>query len=124
MDRVQEESPRTGSSIAPSGEQFEIVHGKQRATIVEVGAGVREYAVAGREVLQPYAIDEMSDGAHGAPLIPWPNRLADGRYSFEGVDHQLALSESPKHNAIHGLLRWPPGQASGREPHRVVMSTR
>ena len=109
---------------APSGEQFAIVHGKQRATIVEVGAGVREYAVADREVLQPYAIDEMCDGAHGAPLIPWPNRLADGRYRFDGVEHQLALSEPRKHNAIHGLLRWRPWQASEREPHRVVMSTR
>ncbi len=57
-------------------------------------------------------------------LIPWPNRLADGRYRFEGVDHQLTLSEPPKQNAIHGLLRWRPWQASEREPHRVVMSTR
>jgi aldose 1-epimerase len=109
---------------APSGEQFEIVHGSQHATIVEVGAGVREYAVAGREVLQPYAIDEMCDGAHGAPLIPWPNRLADGRYRFDDVDHQLALSEPTKQNAIHGLLRWRPWQANERESHRVVMSTR
>jgi aldose 1-epimerase len=111
-------------TLAPSGEQFEIVHGEQRATIVEVGAGVREYAVADRDVLQPYALDEMCDGAHGAPLIPWPNRLADGRYRFEGVEHQLALSEPPKQNAIHGLLRWRPWQASECEPHRVVMSTR
>lgn len=109
---------------APSGEQFEIAFGEQRATIVEVGAGVREYAVGEREVLQPYAIEDICDGAHGAPLIPWPNRLADGRYRFEGVDHQLALSEPPKHNAIHGLLRWRPWQASELEPHRVVMSTR
>jgi hypothetical protein len=28
-----------------SGEQFEISHGKQRATIVEVGGGVRCYQV-------------------------------------------------------------------------------
>ena len=63
----------------PSGEQFEIVHGEHRATIVEVGGGVREYAVGDRQVLDPYARDAMCDGAHGAPLIPWPNRLADGR---------------------------------------------
>ena len=109
---------------APSGEQFEIVHGEQRATIVEVGAGVREYAVAQRDVLEPYGVDDMCDGAHGAPLIPWPNRLADGRYRFDGVDHQLALSEPPKRNAIHGLLRWRPWRVSGREPSRVVMGTR
>jgi aldose 1-epimerase len=36
---------------APSGEQFEIVHGEQRATIVEVGGGIRSYSHGGRDVL-------------------------------------------------------------------------
>ena len=90
----------------PSGEQFEITHGDQRATIVEVGGGVREYSVGGRDVLQPYPVDAVCDGAHGTPLIPWPNRVKDGRYSFDGRDYQLALSEPEKQNAIHGLLRW------------------
>jgi aldose 1-epimerase len=108
---------------APSGEQFEIVLGEQRATIVEVGGGVREYAVAGREVLQLYGIGEMCDGAHGAVLLPWPNRLAEGRYEFDGERHQLALSEPAKRNAIHGLLRWRSWWAAEREPHRVVMAT-
>ncbi|HTA14910.1 MAG TPA: aldose 1-epimerase family protein [Solirubrobacteraceae bacterium] len=111
-------------TLAPSGEQFEIVRGEQRAVIVEVGGGVRAYSVAARPVLQSYPIEEICDGAHGAPLIPWPNRLADGRYRFDGVDHELALSEPAKRNAIHGLLRWRPWQASEREPSRVVMSTR
>ena len=111
-------------TVLPSGEQFELISGTQRVVIVEVGAGVREYAVAGREVLQPYGIEQMCDGAHGAPLIPWPNRLADGQYRFDGVDHQLALSEAPKHNAIHGLLRWRSWQAFEREANRIVMSTR
>ena len=70
--------------VAPSGEQFEIAYGQQRATIVEVGAGIREYAVGERAVLDPYPLQAPCDGAHGAPLIPWPNRLADGRYSFDG----------------------------------------
>jgi aldose 1-epimerase len=111
-------------TFVPSGEQFEIASGEGRAVIVEVGAGVREYAVAGRPVLEPYGLGDMCDGAHGAPLIPWPNRLADGLYRFDGVEHQLALSEPPTHNAIHGLLRWRPWQATEREANRVVMRTR
>ncbi|MCA1842045.1 MAG: aldose 1-epimerase family protein [Actinobacteria bacterium] len=110
--------------IPPSGEQFEISWGDQRATIVEVGGGVREYAVAGRPVLDPYPVEEMCDGAHGAPLIPWPNRLADGRYGFQGVDYQVALTEPDKHNAIHGLMRWRPWQAVERDSHRIVMAGR
>jgi aldose 1-epimerase len=57
-------------------------------------------------------------------LIPWPNRLADGRYSFDGDDYQLDLSEPAKRNAIHGLLRWRSWQALEREPSRVLMGTR
>jgi aldose 1-epimerase len=111
-------------ALPPSGEQFEIAFGDQRATIVEVGAGVREYAHGERDVLQPYAVDSMCDAAHGAPLIPWPNRLRDGRYSFDGSDYQLALTEPEKHNAIHGLLRWRNWRLVDREADRVVMGTR
>jgi len=108
----------------PSGEQFHIAHGEQRATIVEVGGGIREYLHGEREVLQPYPLGAMCDAAHGAPLIPWPNRLADGRYSFDGEEHQLALTEPEKHNAIHGLVRWRNWTLRERSEDRVVVGTR
>lgn len=108
----------------PSGEQFEIVAGEQRAVVVEVGGGIRLYEVAGRPVLDPYPLEEVCDGAHGAPLIPWPNRLADGKYTFDGKEHQLALSEPEKQNAIHGLLRWRPWRAERRSAAEVAMTTR
>ena len=108
----------------PSGEQFEIAHGGQRATVVEVGGGVREYAVGGREVLHPYPLEAICDGGHGAVLIPWPNRLADGRYSFEGTDYQLPLTEPGKRNAIHGLLRWRNWRPRERSSERVTMGIR
>jgi aldose 1-epimerase len=108
----------------PSGEQFEIRHGSQRVTVVEVGGGVREYAVADRPVLDPYPLYAMCDGAHGTPLIPWPNRLGDGTYTFDGTDYGVALTEPDKHNAIHGFLRWRSWQVSEHEKSRVVVETR
>jgi aldose 1-epimerase len=108
----------------PSGEQFEIAHGEQRATIVEVGGGIRAYAHGERDVLEPYPLEAMCDGAHGAVLAPWPNRLGDGNYEFGGSRHQLDLSEPEKGNAIHGLLRWQPWQAREHHPDRVVMGAR
>ena len=108
----------------PSGEQFAITHGEQRATVVEVGGGVREYTVGQRAVLDPYPVDAMCDGDHGKPLIPWPNRLADGAYRFDGVDHQVALTEPDKHNAIHGFLRWRSWRAAEHATSRVVMAIR
>lgn len=82
---------------------------------------MREYLVGKRHVLDPYSVDAMCDGAHGAPLVPWPNRLADGSYQFDGAEHQVALTEPDKHNAIHGFGRWRSWQAFERQASRVVM---
>jgi len=114
---------RSSVATPPSGAQFEITHGEQHAIVVEVGGGVRAYDVGGRDVLQPYAVDEICDGAHGAPLVPWPNRLGDGRYRFDGIEHQVALTEPEKHNAIHGFLRWRPWRCLAHEEGHVVMAT-
>lgn len=108
----------------PSGQQFEISHDDQKATIVEIGGGVRTYEVDGRPVLDPYPIDQICAGAHGTPLIPWPNRLDHGRYRFEGEDFQLPLTEPEQNNAIHGFLRWVPWSADAQGPDAVKMSTR
>jgi aldose 1-epimerase len=105
----------------PSGQQYVIHHGDQEATVVEVGGGIRSYRVGDRNVLQPYAEEAMCDGAHGAPLIPWPNRLGDGRYSFDGTDYQVALTEPEKHNAIHGFLHWRPWQPIRQSDNDLVM---
>ncbi len=108
----------------PSGRQVEITYEDQRATVVEVGGGIRCYEVGGRSVLDPYPIDAMCDGAHGAPLIPWPNRLADGKYRFDGVQYQVALTEPEKQNAIHGLLRWRAWQVMRSSTTAVTMGIR
>lgn len=115
---------RWAGTTPPSGAQLEISRGEQRATIVEVGGGVRAYEVGGRAVLDPYPVEAICDGAHGAPLIPWPNRLADGAYSFDGVEYQVALTEPTKRNAIHGFLRWRPWLCTEHEETRAVMATR
>jgi aldose 1-epimerase len=111
-------------AIAPSGEQYEIAFGGYRATVVEVGGGIRSCDLGDRPVLQPYGIDAMCDAAHGAPLIPWPNRIEDGRYAYDGAQYQLGITEPDKHNAIHGLLRWRPWQALEHTADRVVMTNR
>lgn len=90
----------------PSGVQFALESGDQSATVTEVGAALRTYAVAGRDVVVPFGPDEMSPAYHGAILLPWPNRIRDGRYSFEGVDYQVPLTEPARLTALHGLVSW------------------
>lgn len=110
--------------IVASGEQHVLQFADQRAVVVEVGGGVRSFTDRDRDVLQDYPSSAMCDGAHGTPLIPWPNRLADGRYRFDGVVHQLPLTEPDKHNAIHGLLRWRSWRPVAQTPDGVVMGVR
>jgi aldose 1-epimerase len=91
---------------APSGRQVEIASADQRAWVVEVGAGLRAYSARGQELLDGYAADEMCSSARGQCLVPWPNRIRDGRYEFAGSLQQLPLTEPERQCAIHGLARW------------------
>lgn len=110
--------------VAPSGEQVHITRGDQQAVVVEVGRALRSYTVAGRELLDGYGPDERCTGARGQTLIPWPNRLRDGTYDFQGARHQLALSEPEKHNAIHGLVRWANWTSSQHASDHATMAHR
>ena len=110
-----------GPSELPSGEQYELRRGSQRAVVVEVGAGIREYEVDGQPVLDGYPGDEMVGGGRGAVLAPWPNRIRDGSYELDGQSYQLGLTEADKHNAIHGLVRWANWVCASHDPSSVRM---
>ncbi len=107
--------------IAPSGEQVEISFDGQRAVVVEVGGGLRSYSADGHDVLDGYGVDEQSASGRGQVLVPWPNRLQDGSYEFDGRSHQLPLTEPENSNAIHGLVRWASWRVGEHEADRVVM---
>jgi aldose 1-epimerase len=99
---------------APSGAQYDIGHGRHQVVVTEVGATLRSYTVDGRAVLDGFGVDELCDSGRGQVLAPWPNRLGDGSYSYEGQDGRAALDEPARHNAIHGLVRWLPWQVVSR----------
>src|SRR5450755_2835697 len=105
----------------PSGAQFRIAHGDQSATITEVGAAVREFRVGDRDVFQSYEQTGFSAGFHGSVLVPWPNRLADGRYVFDGEEYQVAISEPSRMTALHGLSPWRPWNVGEHETDHVVL---
>lgn len=87
----------------PTGKQFHISHGAMEAVVTEVGATLRSIRHEGRELLWTFEEDEASRDSQGAHLLPWPNRIADGRYSFDGVGHQLGINEVDRQTALHGL---------------------
>jgi aldose 1-epimerase len=92
--------------VAPSGDQFEISGGGYRAVVTESGATLRVLEHESRPLLDGFPEDAMSHGGRGQLLVPWPNRIRDGRYSFAGQSQQLGLTEVARGNASHGLARW------------------
>jgi aldose 1-epimerase len=110
--------------VNATGEQFEIESGGYRAAVTELGAGLRELSVDSRPLVYGFGPDEPPHSGSGQLMAPWPNRVAAGRYGFEGQDRQLDLSEPAHGNAIHGLVRWKAWRPVLHEADRVVLALR
>lgn len=91
---------------APSGDQWTLHAHDQELVVTQVGGGIRSYRANGVDVLHGYAESAKADAGRGQVLMPWPNRIRDGRYRFGGRDEKLPLSEPDRLNASHGLVRW------------------
>ena len=111
-------------AVPSSGLQHLLVHGDQEAVVTEVGATLRAYTVGGRPAILGFDVTEHATYARGQMLLPWPGRVGNGRYRWQGVDHQLPLDEAELTNAIHGLVRWANWTAEASAADRVVMRYR
>lgn len=94
------------TSTPRSGQQYRLRHGDYEAVIASIGATVRSLTHAGRDLVVPFAEDEVRPAYRGVTLAPWPNRVVDGRYTFAGVQEQLPLTEPARGHALHGLACW------------------
>lgn len=92
--------------VPVSGTQHVLEVGDQRAVIASVGASLRSYRVAERDLVIPFGADELRPNFRGATVAPWPNRVVDGRYGFEGERYQLPLTEVDRGHALHGFTPW------------------
>ncbi len=91
------------------------------AVVSPWGASLRRYVVVdsdGREteIVWGYSGGKQKKGGQGDVLIPFPGRIADGRYTFDGMSYQLEKNDKEGPNAIHGFVRNIPWQV--REVHR------
>jgi aldose 1-epimerase len=120
--RPQLDDQRPSETTPATGDQWVIGHGHQRAVVTEVGATLRSFTVADRPVIDGFESNEWSHGGRGQVLAPWPNRLGDGRYTFEDVQAEAPLNEPAARNAIHGLVRWMPWKMASRAQNRVTMA--
>ncbi|MBN9194356.1 aldose 1-epimerase family protein [Microbacterium sp.] len=104
-----------------SGIQHALRAGDYEAVVSSVGASLRSLTYGGRDLVLSYGADEVRPQYRGATLVPWPNRVVDGRYAFGGVEHRLALTEPERGHALHGLGVWLDFQAIDKSPSHVTL---
>lgn len=83
---------------------FNLVWGDYQAQIRQRGAGLNFLKYQSRNLIEQYIESEEPHRYRGVVLAPWPNRIRDGRYSFENLDYVLEINETNRCNALHGLV--------------------
>lgn len=115
----------TQSTLPPrSGQQYQITFGDYTAVITELGATLRKLTYQGRDVIVPWQPNDTVPCCNGQLLIPFPNRIEHGVYTFHGHTYELPIDEHGRQNAIHGYGYRAFWQLVSLEEHQVSLSWR
>ncbi|KAB7790400.1 aldose 1-epimerase family protein [Bifidobacterium leontopitheci] len=85
-----------------TGQQYSIKFGDYAAVVTELGADLRTLTYRGKDVIVPLGPNDPITTCHGQLLIPFPNRIAGGEYTFDGKTYTLPIDEHDRNTAIHG----------------------
>jgi aldose 1-epimerase len=98
--------------------------GMVRATIDRVGASLNSAEVAGEAVVPGWKSDTSRPFCAGVTLAPWPNRIRDGKWPWQGKELQLEITEPGRQTALHGLVSDTPWEVVEQREATVTLSTR
>lgn len=85
--------------------EIELATGSWSAVVSPLGASLRGLSHEGVSVVTGYRGAANKQGGQGDVLIPFPGRVAGGRYRWDGIDYQLPITDKDGPNAIHGFVR-------------------
>jgi aldose 1-epimerase len=85
--------------------EIELKAGLWSAVVSSHGASLRGASYDGVPIVTGYHGAANKQGGQGDVLIPFPGRVAGGRYRWDGVDYQLPITDKDGPNAIHGFVR-------------------
>ncbi len=115
--------------LVPPDTEFRLSFQHQRAAVSPWGASLRRYLLLdddGREtdIVWGYSGGKQKRGGQGDVLIPFPGRIGNGRYSFDGQQFQLECNDKEGPNAIHGFVRNLPWHVRDAQANRVMFDVR
>ncbi len=105
-----------------SGQTVVLRAGEYEAKIVTTGAGLAQLTRGGRHLTLTHKPEDMPPAHLGKVLLPWPNRVAEGSYTFDNKTLQLAINDRVSCAAIHGLLAWHNWQIARQAENEVVLT--
>ncbi|MFK3676872.1 aldose 1-epimerase family protein [Microbacterium sp. NPDC090218] len=111
------------STASPTGARIDLQLGDSTAQIAQVGASLRSLRIGGVDLVPPYPLDQPTPACSGVILVPWPNRVRDGRWDDHGTSRNLAITEPKLNNASHGLLRFTTYEVSQTDAEAVLRAT-
>ncbi len=113
------------SDIWPAAEPTEVqlTAGDAVLTVDLRGGTLRRLAVGDWELLDGYPAGGVAPGWRGAMLLPWPNRIRNGQWAWNGEDLQLEVQSAAEPHAIHGLVAWQPWTVLDRSDRSVTVGT-
>jgi aldose 1-epimerase len=97
--------------------------GDARLVVDLRGGGMRRLTVGEWDVLDGYAPGAVPGGSRGVVLLPWPNRVRYGRWTWQGRDLQLDIRSREQPTAMHGLLATQPWSVLGETGDATTVGT-
>lgn len=108
--------------------EITLVHHDWQLVVSPYGASLRGLYRVGAdgqrtEVITGYSGAHGKVGGQGDVLIPFPGRVAAGRYTFDGQTYQMEINDKEGPNAIHGFLRQTLWETEQPSPEEVTFTT-
>lgn len=94
----------TSAENSPIPSPIVIAAGDYEATLSPLGAGLSALTLCGVDLVMPTDPTCEPPGYAGQTLLPWPNRLRDGHYTWAGGQYSLPCNDVGTHTALHGLV--------------------
>ncbi|MFC4530592.1 aldose 1-epimerase family protein [Sphaerisporangium dianthi] len=88
----------------PPVPQYVLRGGGYHAEVTKLGAALRVLRHGERDLVASWPVDGPIPHYSGTLLAPWPNRVARGRYGFDGETFEVPVNELERGHALHGLV--------------------